>query len=269
MSKIININNILYTKTNIIYEFNKIYNANRDFELVDYCRLYNSGHIKTIALNPDLIKSYYIDIVTSPDKMIVASSAFIEAKSYNNKHHIHLLKTDEINRDVASLFSYHKINNLLTLTFHHDDYSDLFSFKHTGSTYQAIADYLNNIEFINQSIALLKAEHSYLFDLSDNDLIPLNKLVMLYIRDHFNNIKNSNNHAYELNSIWKNWCDNYGVSNREQACFKLILQGLSGNKIAENLKISSKTVENHIARLRRKTGAASRSHMIDMFKYLK
>lgn len=52
------------------------------------------------------------------------------------------------------------------------------------------------------------------------------------------------------------------LSRREQQVFRLLLKGMPNKEIASLLEISSKTVEEHLSSIYRKTGANSRSQAI-------
>jgi len=49
---------------------------------------------------------------------------------------------------------------------------------------------------------------------------------------------------------------------------ELLLQGLPYRDIGAQLFISTKTVEHHVARIRRRLGAASRSELLSMLRAL-
>ena len=58
------------------------------------------------------------------------------------------------------------------------------------------------------------------------------------------------------------------LSERELEVGRLILDGLTYRQIGESLYISAKTVENHVARMRRRLGAASRNELFDRLRDL-
>jgi DNA-binding CsgD family transcriptional regulator len=58
------------------------------------------------------------------------------------------------------------------------------------------------------------------------------------------------------------------LSERELEVGRLILDGLTYRQIGEHLYISAKTVENHVARMRRRLGAASRNELFDRLRDL-
>ncbi|WP_123029581.1 isoniazid response ATPase/transcriptional regulator IniR [Mycolicibacterium stellerae] len=58
------------------------------------------------------------------------------------------------------------------------------------------------------------------------------------------------------------------LSNKETEVAKLLLNGLPYKIIGEQLLISPKTVEHHVARIRRRLGAESRSEMLSMLRAL-
>ncbi len=58
------------------------------------------------------------------------------------------------------------------------------------------------------------------------------------------------------------------LSERELEVGRLILDGLTYRQIGEQLYISAKTVENHVARMRRRLGAASRNELFDRLRVL-
>ena len=262
-------NNILYTHSHIIKDYNQKYNHNLQIKLVDFCRLYSSGHVKTLSIYPDFISSYYIDLVQQPNELLVASDAFIEANSHNKKQHIHLLLPNKLSHNAAELFAQFSINNLFTITIHYENYSELFSFQHSGSTEDAISDYFNHLDHIKQSIAMLKSHYNELLESSDSDLIPLNKPAQQYVADHFEQVRTEKKLNVDLNNIWHNWQEEYSITNRESECFKLILAGLPIKKIASELNISPKTVESFIRKIRYKTNTFSKHNLTEKFNYLK
>jgi len=62
--------------------------------------------------------------------------------------------------------------------------------------------------------------------------------------------------------------DDTALSERELEVGRLILNGLTYRQIGEQLYISAKTVENHVARMRRRLGAESRNELFDQLRAL-
>ena len=58
------------------------------------------------------------------------------------------------------------------------------------------------------------------------------------------------------------------LSDREREVAELLLQGMPYRDIGAQLFISAKTVEHHVARIRRRLGAESRSEMLSMLRAL-
>jgi DNA-binding CsgD family transcriptional regulator len=56
------------------------------------------------------------------------------------------------------------------------------------------------------------------------------------------------------------------LSDREREVAELLLQGLPYRDIGSQLFISAKTVEHHVARIRRRLGAESRSELLSMLR---
>jgi DNA-binding NarL/FixJ family response regulator len=56
------------------------------------------------------------------------------------------------------------------------------------------------------------------------------------------------------------------LSDREREVAELLLQGMQYRDIGSQLLISAKTVEHHVARIRRRLGAESRSEMLSMLR---
>jgi DNA-binding CsgD family transcriptional regulator len=56
------------------------------------------------------------------------------------------------------------------------------------------------------------------------------------------------------------------LSDREREVAELLLQGMQYRDIGAQLLISAKTVEHHVARIRRRLGAESRSEMLSMLR---
>ena len=56
------------------------------------------------------------------------------------------------------------------------------------------------------------------------------------------------------------------MSDREREVAELLLQGMPYRDIGSQLFISAKTVEHHVARIRRRLGAESRSELISMLR---
>ncbi|MBN1780102.1 response regulator transcription factor [bacterium] len=59
--------------------------------------------------------------------------------------------------------------------------------------------------------------------------------------------------------------ERYGISTREEAVIKLILQGYSNRKIGNTLFISQSTVKTHISNIFQKCGVKSRFELISLF----
>jgi DNA-binding CsgD family transcriptional regulator len=58
----------------------------------------------------------------------------------------------------------------------------------------------------------------------------------------------------------------FRLSEREREVAELLLQGLPYRDIGSQLFISAKTVEHHVARIRRRLGAESRSELLSMLR---
>ncbi|WP_245717422.1 response regulator transcription factor, partial [Nocardia jejuensis] len=56
------------------------------------------------------------------------------------------------------------------------------------------------------------------------------------------------------------------LSEREREVAELVLLGLTYREIGGRLYISAKTVEHHVARIRRRIGAGSRSELLSMLR---
>jgi DNA-binding CsgD family transcriptional regulator len=56
------------------------------------------------------------------------------------------------------------------------------------------------------------------------------------------------------------------LSDREREVAELLLLGMPYRDIGAQLFISAKTVEHHVARIRRRLGAGSRSEMLSMLR---
>ncbi|WP_256277901.1 LuxR C-terminal-related transcriptional regulator, partial [Mycolicibacterium grossiae] len=56
------------------------------------------------------------------------------------------------------------------------------------------------------------------------------------------------------------------LSDREREVAELVLQGMPYRDIGSQLLISAKTVEHHVARIRRRLGAESRSELLSMLR---
>jgi DNA-binding CsgD family transcriptional regulator len=56
------------------------------------------------------------------------------------------------------------------------------------------------------------------------------------------------------------------LSDREREVAELVLQGMPYRDIGSQLLISAKTVEHHVARIRRRLGAESRSELMSMLR---
>jgi DNA-binding CsgD family transcriptional regulator len=56
------------------------------------------------------------------------------------------------------------------------------------------------------------------------------------------------------------------LSDREREVAELLLLGMPYKDIGSQLFISAKTVEHHVARIRRRLGAESRSEMLSMLR---
>uniref|UniRef100_UPI000A77B595 response regulator transcription factor n=1 Tax=Nocardia acidivorans TaxID=404580 RepID=UPI000A77B595 len=56
------------------------------------------------------------------------------------------------------------------------------------------------------------------------------------------------------------------LSEREREVAELVLLGLTYREIGARLYISAKTVEHHVARIRRRIGAGSRSELLSMLR---
>ncbi len=60
--------------------------------------------------------------------------------------------------------------------------------------------------------------------------------------------------------------EHFGVTDREAAVIRLLLEGASGKDIADRLYISAKTVENHVTNIYRKVGAKNRVQLFRLIR---
>jgi DNA-binding CsgD family transcriptional regulator len=58
------------------------------------------------------------------------------------------------------------------------------------------------------------------------------------------------------------------LSDREQEVAALVLQGMTYKQVGDQLFISAKTVEHHMARMRQRLGATSRSELLNQLRSL-
>lgn len=107
-------------------------------------------------------------------------------------------------------------------------------------------------------IHLSKDDYSKLQLLSESTSIPLPILSRALLKqaichaateDRANNLLFRSNGMMELSSL----------SNREMEIFKLLVQGLSNNSIAEAFRLSEQTVKNHVSSILRKIKANNRT----------
>jgi DNA-binding CsgD family transcriptional regulator len=56
------------------------------------------------------------------------------------------------------------------------------------------------------------------------------------------------------------------LTDREAEVAELLVQGLTYREIGSRLYISAKTIEHHVARIRRRLGAESRSELLSMLR---
>lgn len=264
MAEIIGKNNILFTKRCFIDEMNQRFFVGKAFKLTDCCRIFASGKLKAISGYPCFSEHYYLNTLKSQDDFS-SDCSFLETPDHSCQYQIVL--PNQLNQHVSELLSQHQLQHLLTTSFRHPDHIDLVTFMHQGQLSQAIDDYLNHIDYLEQFSKLFLSEAHTLLCKDDSDLITLSPAVTEFFQQAF-----QRNHTRQIdastNIAWQQWSQHHQITARERDCFKLLLRGFNTKQIAQKLSISPRTVESHTMNLRKKTQSASRSQLIDKFNYL-
>jgi DNA-binding CsgD family transcriptional regulator len=68
--------------------------------------------------------------------------------------------------------------------------------------------------------------------------------------------------------FWRNFIEEYGLTDREEQIIELIMDGKSNQEIEDTLYISVHTVKNHIYNIYQKTGVNSRTQLLHLIKQL-
>jgi DNA-binding CsgD family transcriptional regulator len=85
---------------------------------------------------------------------------------------------------------------------------------------------------------------------------------MIFVQDEKRHGK-SRNALNQSSYLLKETIDDYGLSTRESECLFFLIRGKTAKEIAQILKISFRTVEKHLERLKYKMNCFSRSEIIE------
>lgn len=168
-----------------------------------------------------------------------------------------------IHKDGFTNFDY---GNALNITRVHDDYVDIFSLRGFARDNSVNSSYFHHLDNINKFLDyfLLKGNMwvsesvKFKTNLSDADSTEIDLLKTALV--------SSKSHSVQLpfsdNEVLHPVTGEPFLTLREQACLKELVLGLTSKEIARRLQISSRTVEQHLASIKQKMKANTKSEII-------
>lgn len=217
------------------------------FSYFQYLRCFADGSIGLLTNDTGLIEYFqYVD--NAP----VVFSSF--EKSHENAHSYWFLWDEALPESPVQL-AREKLNirNGLTLVRRSKNYYDMIAVALPSEQANPGSFYLNKLKAIEQFVKE--------FDADQKDLIALMNENRIVLPGAYRDV---NYEKICLNKGKIAVVGRYGkthVTSQELGCLRLYIQGISHKKMAQILKISSRTVETYIMRVRQRTGWSTRAEI--------
>ena len=217
------------------------------FSYFQYLRCFADGSIGLLTNNTGLME-YFQHVDNSP----VVFSSF--ENEHENAHSYWFLWDEELPEAPVQLArEKFNIRNGLTLVRRSKNYYDMIAVALPSEQANPGSFYLNKLKAIEQFVNEFDTDNQDLIGLMNKNPISLPEA---YRDDNYENIcltkgKITVAGKYEMTH----------VTAQELACLRLFIQGASHKKIAQQLEISSRTVEAYMIRVRQRTGLSSRAEI--------
>jgi|HubBroStandDraft_4_1064222.scaffolds.fasta_scaffold83351_1 DNA-binding CsgD family transcriptional regulator len=164
---------------------------------------------------------------------------------------------------------YYKSNHGFTICHKHSDGPEYYFFSFSPENYAMLNVCVNNLDLIEQFILYFKEKASSIFNecKSHKIYIPRNSFSKELITSHClstdpKDIRSKFMRAIDGNPLAK-WLNNYEpLSKREQECLNLLGTTSTVNELADILKISKRTAETHVERIKSKLQCKSKQELL-------
>lgn len=149
---------------------------------------------------------------------------------------------------VTAVKEKHNFHNGLTILNRHHQYYDMIAFAMPGDLANKNTLYLNYLGYLKSFAEDFVVDHRQLFKhLDTHRLVPPDAL------------KDPNREILCLPTTQE-----YSLSPQESLCLRLLKKGYTYKRIGLKLGLSPRTVETYLTRIKEKTGATSKDHLLTL-----
>ncbi len=217
------------------------------FNYFQYLRCFADGSIGLLTNNTGLME-YFQHLDNSP----VVFSSF--ESEHENAHSYWFLWDEELPELPVQLArEKFNIRNGLTLVRRSKNYYDMIAVALPSEQANPGSFYLNKLKAIEQFVNE--------FDTTNQDLIELMSKNPIALPEAYRDANYAKICLTKGKITVTGRCGMTYVTAQELACLRLFVQGASYKKIAQALKISSRTAETYMIRVRQRTGLSSRAEL--------
>lgn len=173
----------------------------------------------------------------------------------------HLLSSiEKFKPYMASIKENFRIDNLFAYADKHEHYIDVFWFGSDEKNDGMVDFYLNNMDIIKNYSHYFIEEASDLIKTAEKKRIIIPTVLKDDYNDAFQRIKNLSQQAAKFDVAGNEVL----ITPREMDCLRFLKKGFTAKMIAAQLKLSSRTVESHIEKIKRKLNCHSRAQIMTL-----
>lgn len=234
-----------------------------------YNRIYDSGEIKSLTTNVDIAaKTLINNWMPTRDELKIFSSLGMNISFLSA--YLPLPMGDKIAAEkfehLISLGMQHSIYNGLVLVDRIEDYFRVCVFGTKGNK-NTVVNYFLNV------IPMLKRFLNY-FEVAGEDLIAYYSDGQRIIMPHYADKLILTHDDYQQLSYKDDWFfpvplnplqEHSAITEREKECLVLLSQGYTMKKAAVKLKISHRTVEQHMRNIKEKLGLSTKNQLVEFW----
>lgn len=156
----------------------------------------------------------------------------------------------------------HNIWNIIVIYERQQNYGDVWFFGALRQHFQIMNFYINHMNVLEHFILYFRQKSHGIIDNKNNETLITTTINPFSDSGFENNDKN----IFDTKKFYlEGKYGNIHFSEQEFECLKFLSRGKSIKEIATIIKISPKTVESYIHRIKNKTGGLSTSKIIDIF----
>jgi len=217
----------------------------------DYAKIYHDGSLTTLLSNHDWFHHYFTHEYP-------ISSTITQTGIHLWEHYL----PQECLKDMAEHFNFH---NGITIFQQHDTFIEFFDFGAPANNPTIIDYYFNHLDILNNFLFYFKDKAASLIKQADNNRITIPKkmhgepIPQTSYKDFCELIQKKKIHLYCKNK-------NIVLTQREYEVLLQLTQGKTAKETAKKLNISHRTVEDHLTKIKNKSGYAFKSQLIEMFR---